>query len=320
MSRGWTVLRFVIAAIILTAAFMKTWQLATTPSLSEGLLNARWFNILVVEFELFFGIWLIFGMLPRLTWLATVGCFAAFAMVSLYKALSGEASCGCFGTATINPWVTMVFDIAVVGALIRFRPEGVNLILSRGAVQELCGVYQPKPIAIIALSWFVLAVPATYAMLSVKTLDLSKLGEEFIGVDGRKVLTLEPEKWTNKDFTLAGHTDIQNRLDHGVWLVLLHTHTCSSCRESVHLYRELALEFSRNENAPKIAMIELPPYGTEQTSLDMDGPVVHGKLDKSRLWKIKSPVLLLVDDNKVQNVFDNPLDTELIRAIWGGGK
>ena len=47
----WTVLRFVIATILLTAAVMKAHQLATVPSLGEGLLNARWFNILVVQFE-----------------------------------------------------------------------------------------------------------------------------------------------------------------------------------------------------------------------------------------------------------------------------
>ena len=81
---GWSILRFVIAAILLTAAFLKAHQLATVPSLGEGLLHARWFNILVVEFELLLGIWLIIGLFPRLTWLITIGCFSVFALVSLY--------------------------------------------------------------------------------------------------------------------------------------------------------------------------------------------------------------------------------------------
>ncbi len=97
-------MRFVIATIVLTAAFMKAHHLATVPSLGEGFLRARWFNILVVEFELFFGIWLIFGLLPRLTWLAMVGCFSIFAGVSMFKAISGETNCGCFGAAKVNPW------------------------------------------------------------------------------------------------------------------------------------------------------------------------------------------------------------------------
>jgi len=113
----WTVLRFVIATVLLTAASMKAYQLATEPSLGEGLLNARWFNILVVEFELFLGIWLIIGILPRLSWLVTVGCFSVFALVSFYRALSGEVSCGCFGAVTVNPWITAVFNVGVIGCL-----------------------------------------------------------------------------------------------------------------------------------------------------------------------------------------------------------
>lgn len=115
--RGWTVLRLIVAAILLFAAGMKAWQLATVPTLGEGLLHTRWFNICVVEFELAFGIWLIFGLLPRLTWLATVGLFTVFGGVSLYKALSGEASCGCFGAAQVNPWITMGLDMTIVGLL-----------------------------------------------------------------------------------------------------------------------------------------------------------------------------------------------------------
>ncbi|MDR2643810.1 MAG: hypothetical protein LBC74_13570, partial [Planctomycetaceae bacterium] len=69
----WKVIRLIVATIILVAAVLKAHQLATTPSLGDGLLHARWFNIFVVEFELFFGVWLILGMLPKLTLLATVG-------------------------------------------------------------------------------------------------------------------------------------------------------------------------------------------------------------------------------------------------------
>ena len=50
-----------IACLLFLAAGMKAWQLATVPVLGEGLLHARWFNILVIEFELAFGLWLLFG-------------------------------------------------------------------------------------------------------------------------------------------------------------------------------------------------------------------------------------------------------------------
>ena len=102
-NRGWTVMRVVIAVVILMTAAMKCRQLATQPDLSKGLLHARWFNIAVVEFELAFGIWSLAGLMPKLTWLVSVGCFPTFASVSFYKDMSGETSCGCFGAAPINP-------------------------------------------------------------------------------------------------------------------------------------------------------------------------------------------------------------------------
>jgi uncharacterized membrane protein YphA (DoxX/SURF4 family) len=80
-------MRLVVASVLLVAAILKTHQLATTPILGEGFLHARWFKIFVVEFELFFGIWLIFGILPRLTWLVTISLFSIFSIVSFYKAV-----------------------------------------------------------------------------------------------------------------------------------------------------------------------------------------------------------------------------------------
>jgi hypothetical protein len=67
-------------------------------------------------------------------------------------------------------------------------------------------------------------------------------------------------------------------------------------------------------------MIEIPPYGAEQTARNPDDPVAYGKLDKNHRWELRSPVVLLVDNNEVRNVFDNPLETDLIRAILGNKK
>jgi hypothetical protein len=299
---------------------LKAHQLATVPSLGEDLLDERWFNILVVEFELLFGIWLLFGLLPRLTWLATVGCFAMFASVSAYKTFLGEVSCGCWGTVEIDPKYTLVFDIALLGTLLWARPTGFSLCSRNMWAEGLQLSQKWKSVASVLGLWILMAIPATYAMLSVKTFDVSELGEVFIGVDARKTITLTPEKWANSDFALLDYTDVKDRLSRGVWLVLLHTHTCSSCQESVRLYQDLAVEFAQNEKAPRIAMIELPPYEMEQTAKNPDNPILHGRLDKSHKWKIKSPALLLVDGNNIQNVFDNPLETDLIRAIWGNKK
>jgi hypothetical protein len=86
--RGYAVVRTSAALLLLVAASLKAYQLATEPVLGSGLLESRWFLIGVVEFELFFGLWLLSGMLPSrfgrgagaegFTWLAALACFAMF--------------------------------------------------------------------------------------------------------------------------------------------------------------------------------------------------------------------------------------------------
>jgi hypothetical protein len=56
---GYSILRFALGVLLLVTAGLKRYQLATEPVLGSGLLDSRWFLIFVVEFELFFGLWLL---------------------------------------------------------------------------------------------------------------------------------------------------------------------------------------------------------------------------------------------------------------------
>ncbi|MDR0608558.1 MAG: hypothetical protein LBG58_00420, partial [Planctomycetaceae bacterium] len=116
-------MRFAVALVLLVAAMLKAYQLATTPTLGESLLHARWFNIFVVEFELFFGIWLFFGLLPKLTHWMSVGLFSIFLVFSFHKTISGATTCGCWGNVEIPPIYTVLLDVFVIGLLIVFRPH-----------------------------------------------------------------------------------------------------------------------------------------------------------------------------------------------------
>ena len=68
LPRGYDALRLFLALLLLTAAGLKAHQLATGPLLGPGLLESRWFLVAVVEFELFFGLWLISGLFSFATW------------------------------------------------------------------------------------------------------------------------------------------------------------------------------------------------------------------------------------------------------------
>lgn len=80
---GYDVLRVLLATVLLVAAGLKCHQLATEPILGASILDNRWFLMATVEFELFFGLWLLSNNLPKLTWLAALGCFNVFTCVSL---------------------------------------------------------------------------------------------------------------------------------------------------------------------------------------------------------------------------------------------
>jgi hypothetical protein len=76
------------------------------------------------EVEILGGVWMAGMFSPERTrwWFAAV--FMGLACSSLFQALAGKCSCGCFGSLSINPWLVLVFDLAAVAALIWSRPPG----------------------------------------------------------------------------------------------------------------------------------------------------------------------------------------------------
>jgi len=131
---GYDIVRILAAVVLLTAAGLKCHQLSTEPILAKTWLDARWLLITAVEFELLFGIWLISNNLPRLTWLAALGCFSLFTCISLYKAWAGYGSCGCFGALVVLPQRTAMLDLAFVLSLLIWRPRNLPSPASGRAV------------------------------------------------------------------------------------------------------------------------------------------------------------------------------------------
>ena len=87
---GYDVVRILMAAVLLTAAVLKAYQLATEPIIGTGLLDSRWLLMATVEFELFFGLWLLANIWAKPTWAAALACFGLFTVVSLCKAHLGS--------------------------------------------------------------------------------------------------------------------------------------------------------------------------------------------------------------------------------------
>ena len=57
-------------------------------------------------------------------WFASIGLFSSFGCVSLWKAIVGKTTCGCFGTIQVNPRYTATLDFAIAILMLFCPPRG----------------------------------------------------------------------------------------------------------------------------------------------------------------------------------------------------
>jgi hypothetical protein len=286
---GFGQFRFIIAAVLLLAAGLKAYQLATAPlpppvhgsiftPLLE-LLNNRGLLLFVVEVEILFALVLFSGIQQQWTWLISLLCFTTFSAISIMKGLSGESSCGCFGVVMVNPWFTASFDIIIVILLAFFRePFELNFRLS---------MLDRKKLTTVLIVWCFLAVPLLFAMLSLKQVHAT-LGTEFTDYDGTQAIQLEPENWIGKEFPLASRfvQPVDDEiLKQGDWTILLIHADCSRC---LQLLSEMNGQSDKNT-----AIIEIPS-GKNLASPKTDLP--YFKLDENNKWFATTPFIIKLSD------------------------
>jgi hypothetical protein len=88
----------------------------------DSFLSSPRLQIAALEIEILLGLLLLSKLARRLTWFAAIGFFTIVAILSLYQALEGQSSCGCFGAVSVDPRATLVFDILILTGLVIFRP------------------------------------------------------------------------------------------------------------------------------------------------------------------------------------------------------
>jgi hypothetical protein len=306
--RAGVAVRWLVAALLLAAAALKTQQLTTEPTADRDLFTYRWSLALLVEGELCLGLLLLSGLWKRLAWATALATFLFFAVVSLHKSLRGEASCGCFGAVQVNPWHTFALDVGVVALLALFRP-------GRPEIQPIA---RPRLRLAAALAVLVGAgVPAALAMASYSPARLSPDGE--IRGDARFVV-LEPERWVGKNFPLLKQIDVGLRLAQGQWTVVLFHHDCPACRQALPQYEQAGGESSRQSGVTQVALIELPPY--EQTAPaatpgnhvagkeTRKSSCLHGRLSAARDWFVGTPTVISLLDGKVLSAVESRSEDE----------
>lgn len=117
-----TVVRVGLGVLLVAAAGLKLYGLGVSAVPRVGWFSQPWVQLAAAEWELVLGAWLLSGVAPRLSWVAALVTFAAFAAVSGYLGWVGVASCGCFGAVEASPWWAFGVDVAAVALPVASRP------------------------------------------------------------------------------------------------------------------------------------------------------------------------------------------------------
>ena len=273
--------RWLIAFLLLSTAVLKAHQLGTAPVASEGLLTSRWFLVLLVQYELLLGFWLLFGPWLRKAWLLALASFGIFAFLSLAQGLRGADSCGCFGHVQVSPWIALVIDVTAVAALTAFRPRRPL----RGRVAKR------------AYLWFgfllLFGVPIGWATAAFQPLLVDTDG---VIVGAGRVVVLEPGDWLGKPFPLIPHIDQGGTIAEGNWEVWLHRDNCPKCRQKL---RRLSIENRHTGQAP-LLVVDVPPFELTHLRGLMDRDGIHvGRLSSHYEWYVETPLTLHLKDGVV---------------------
>jgi hypothetical protein len=113
----------VLGLLLLAAAVLKLNGLAIEPVARTGVFSLPEFQLGLVEIECALATWLLWGISPVASWLSCSLAFALFAAASFYQGWIGQASCGCFGRLSVNPWITFSGDLIALAALVVSRPD-----------------------------------------------------------------------------------------------------------------------------------------------------------------------------------------------------
>ncbi len=126
---GWIVLRVLVPLWLVTGAVFKF--LENSPAnLPEPVIKLAGTLGLDLGFVLHYSVAVelvvagVIVLLPRLARKAAIALLGFFAVILVWETVTGAATCGCFGSVTVPPWVTLLIDGSLFLAVIFLAPRG----------------------------------------------------------------------------------------------------------------------------------------------------------------------------------------------------
>ena len=309
----------VAGAFLVVAAVLKSQQLLTEPIISKGFWESWEFFVIQIPLEMGLGIWLLCGLFRKAGWLLAAIAFGGFIGITGYKAITGAASCGCFGTVHVNPWITLlVIDVPLFVLLLIFQPSGYKLFPPPWpSARHFFGVAIPTFILLPAVVLILVfnkppdktdeyEVVKPQEWVVVKPVIKPEIKPE-INQPPSANQPVEPNnkqqaavKSDDKEWPLLKSIDIADSLRSGIVVVLLYHYDCPECREAIPKYDQMCHDLAGNEESIKFAFVEIPPYGTEKDNPIPPGTLcMTGKLDSHKKWIFETPVVVIIRDGLV---------------------
>lgn len=272
-----------VGVLLLVAACLKTSDPLLFLNTADDGKGMWWFNCMVMQGEVILGCWFLSGQWTTAARRTAVACFTIFAVVNIYHILTKHTSCGCFGSLRVSPIVSLGIDLLMVAGLILGRTSpGVPL------KWQFLGHHLPALGVIILVAsgalWGWIASQPRFAQASII--------DHF---PSSGIVLIDWRQWINHRFPLLKYIDEGTQLAQGEWIILIHQHGCGTCAAAIPVYRHLA----NFRPSWRLALVEMPPYGTSPASERTSHAVVSLRLDSSRKWFANTPVVLRVVDGVV---------------------
>lgn len=151
-----------LGGLLLLAAALKMYGLAVEPVGGVGVFSEPWLQMLIVEWEIVLGIWLVWATNRWLACIAATATFIAFAGFSFRQAWMGHASCGCLGAIRVNPWLAFGIDVGALSILViglhqgfthRSKPESSiaarPVVFAASCISVLLGLF----VGVTTIAW-----------------------------------------------------------------------------------------------------------------------------------------------------------------------
>lgn len=286
----WALLRFFVAGVLLFSSWEKARFLASGfPVTSNWLVDHPTVQFLAVIAESAFAVWLLGGLAPKLTCAAVSLLFLLFAGVSLLKGLSGETSCGCFGSKEVNPYVTFLLDAAIV-----FCSLALLSRLWKSRRSDFVPKVGARLWATLAACLVVSGVFASSVFLFETERETILLERGDVSLAPGSVVILEPELWLDQECPLFKFCSGSESLKSGVWIVMLRRVGCKTCHELLPQTREAAMA----QNA-SLALVDVEFSDEKEDAAPAD---FVGRLDSNYLWMVETPSVFRLVDGKVDEL------------------